>query len=80
MIFLQVLEWCREFGVTEVTVYAFSLENFKRNEVEVQDLLKLFERKLAQLLDKRSSFSLSFCWLKVVTSLPQRFYCFPKDF
>jgi undecaprenyl diphosphate synthase len=25
----QVLEWCLEIGITTITVYAFSIENFK---------------------------------------------------
>lgn len=36
----------------EVTVYAFSLENFKRSATEIDDLLALFEHKLTQLLDE----------------------------
>ncbi|VIO99693.1 Uncharacterized protein BM_BM5483 [Brugia malayi] len=49
----KVMQWCREFGVKEVTVYALSLENFKRSRTEVDDLMTLFEHKLLQLLDER---------------------------
>ncbi|WP_323736708.1 polyprenyl diphosphate synthase [Methanosphaera sp. ISO3-F5] len=38
----NVLEWCIDLGIDIVTVYAFSTENFKRNEKEVTDLMKLF--------------------------------------
>ena len=31
----QVLRWCCELGVHGVTVYAFSIENFKRSKQEV---------------------------------------------
>lgn len=31
----ECLQWCRELGVKEVTVYAFSIENFKRSKEEV---------------------------------------------
>uniref|UniRef100_A0A0R3S1D1 Alkyl transferase n=1 Tax=Elaeophora elaphi TaxID=1147741 RepID=A0A0R3S1D1_9BILA len=48
----KVMQWCREFGVKEVTVYALSLENFKRSATEIDDLLMLFDRKLTQLLDE----------------------------
>ncbi|KAM3727488.1 putative dehydrodolichyl diphosphate synthase complex subunit [Dirofilaria immitis] len=48
----QVMQWCREIGVKEVTVYALSLENFKRSAMEINDLLTLFEHKLALLLDE----------------------------
>ncbi|VDM06897.1 unnamed protein product [Wuchereria bancrofti] len=48
----KVMQWCREFGVKEVTVYALSLENFKRSRTEIDDLMTLFEHKLLQLLDE----------------------------
>ncbi len=32
---MQTLEWCLDLGVTEVTVYAFSIENFKRSKEEL---------------------------------------------
>lgn len=38
----NVLEWCIDLGINIVTVYAFSTENFKRNEKEVKDLMNLF--------------------------------------
>lgn len=44
------MQWCREFGVKEVTVYALSLENFKRSATEIDDLLTLFDHKLRHLL------------------------------
>lgn len=31
----ECLQWCRELGIREVTVYAFSIENFKRSKQEV---------------------------------------------
>ncbi|KAI1694309.1 putative undecaprenyl diphosphate synthase domain-containing protein [Ditylenchus destructor] len=46
----KVLEWCRELGVREVTVYAFSIENFKRSEEEVTGLMQLAEKKFEKLL------------------------------
>ena len=38
----NVLEWCIDLGINIVTVYAFSTENFKRSEEEVNDLMQLF--------------------------------------
>uniref|UniRef100_A0A1A9VB01 Alkyl transferase n=1 Tax=Glossina austeni TaxID=7395 RepID=A0A1A9VB01_GLOAU len=35
------LRWCLDMGVKEVTTFAFSIENFKRSEDEVDDLLNL---------------------------------------
>ncbi|GMT05146.1 hypothetical protein PENTCL1PPCAC_27320, partial [Pristionchus entomophagus] len=46
----KILEWCSEFSVEEVTVYAFSIENFKRSEEEVSGLMRLAEEKFNLLL------------------------------
>lgn len=37
----RVLGFCWEIGISEVTLYAFSLENFKRNREEVDGLMTL---------------------------------------
>lgn len=44
------LRWCLDIGVREVTTFAFSIENFKRNEEEVNDLLNLARDKFNELL------------------------------
>lgn len=45
-----MLTWCKELGFTEVTVYAFSIQNFKRSEEEVNVLMKLFMEACEELL------------------------------
>ena len=45
----QFLEWCRELGIREVTLFAFSTENFQRRKVEVDFLLGLFRKALTKL-------------------------------
>ena len=37
-------------GVHEVTVYAFSIENFKRSDHEVEGLMHLAEEQFRKLL------------------------------
>ncbi len=49
----EVLKWCLNLGVKTITLYAFSTENFKRDPHEVEELFKLFEEKLKQLLSSR---------------------------
>jgi len=44
----NLLKWCREFGIKELTAWGFSTENFDRSPGEVQGLMKLFERKLME--------------------------------
>lgn len=38
----RVLDWCKEYGVRYLTLYAFSTENWKRSEEEVSGLMSLF--------------------------------------
>ncbi|WP_436929196.1 polyprenyl diphosphate synthase [Halosimplex halobium] len=47
----QVLEWCREVGVDELTLYAFSTENFERPEEETEALFDLLCEKLREFAD-----------------------------
>ena len=46
----NVLSWCNDLGISEVTVYAFSIENFKRSKEEVDGLMSLATEKFEQLL------------------------------
>lgn len=46
----EVVEWCRNAGVRELTLWGFSTENFDRDISEVTGLMKLFETKLSELL------------------------------
>jgi tritrans,polycis-undecaprenyl-diphosphate synthase [geranylgeranyl-diphosphate specific] len=43
------LEWCLSLGIKVVTVYAFSAENFRRTQTEVQNILSLIEREALRL-------------------------------
>jgi tritrans,polycis-undecaprenyl-diphosphate synthase [geranylgeranyl-diphosphate specific] len=44
----QMLDWCAELGVRELTLYAFSTENFDRPAAEQAQLFDLIERKLRE--------------------------------
>jgi len=44
------LEWCLNLGITSVTLYAFSTENFQRNNKEVEELMKVYEKALHEVL------------------------------
>ncbi|RKP23707.1 dehydrodolichyl diphosphate synthase [Syncephalis pseudoplumigaleata] len=48
----QILEWCLDLGVHTVSVYAFSIENFKRPAEEVNALMALARDKLHMLCEK----------------------------
>ncbi|MBI4149835.1 di-trans,poly-cis-decaprenylcistransferase [Candidatus Woesearchaeota archaeon] len=40
----RLLGWCKELGIKGLSLYCFSMENFKRSKAEVAFLMKLFER------------------------------------
>ena len=47
---LAALEWCLELGVACVSVYAFSVDNYRRSGEEVATLMGLAQDKLEHLL------------------------------
>ena len=47
----RVLEWCAELGVEELTLYAFSTENFRRPPEEREHLFDLLTEKLREFAD-----------------------------
>ena len=49
---INVLSWAKELGVKELTVYAFSIENFKRPRDEVDGLFNLARSKIPLLLNE----------------------------
>ncbi|XP_076298407.1 dehydrodolichyl diphosphate synthase subunit [Lasioglossum baleicum] len=51
--FSETLQWCRDLGIEEVTFYAFSIENFKRKQEEVNGLMNLAEQKFQKLLSEK---------------------------
>ncbi|XP_011204581.2 dehydrodolichyl diphosphate synthase complex subunit DHDDS [Bactrocera dorsalis] len=47
----KCLRWCLDIGIKEVTTFAFSIENFKRSEEEVKDLLDLAREKFLNIIN-----------------------------
>ena len=47
----QLLDWCDELGIREVTLYAFSTENFERPPEEREHLFDLITKKLREFAD-----------------------------
>ncbi|KYN31675.1 Dehydrodolichyl diphosphate synthase [Trachymyrmex septentrionalis] len=51
---IEMLNWCMYLGIVEVTLYAFSIENFKRSKEEVDNLMHLARQNFKVLLkDKK---------------------------
>ncbi len=61
----DVLEWAREIGVRNVTLYSFSTENFNRSDEELNELFSLFIEKFRALIDDQRVHSNKIC-LQVV--------------
>ena len=52
--FREFMDWSKELGVKEMTLYTFSLKNFKRPKLEVGKLLNIFRKYFGELKeDKR---------------------------
>ncbi|XP_037494746.1 dehydrodolichyl diphosphate synthase 6 isoform X2 [Jatropha curcas] len=51
---ISILMYCYELGVKYVTIYAFSIDNFKRRPDEVKDLMDLMLEKIDEMLKEES--------------------------
>ncbi len=47
----EILDWCEEFGVTELTLYTFSMQNFNRPAREVEKLMSLIKGAFKELAE-----------------------------
>ncbi len=45
-----LIDWAKELGIKELTLYVFSMQNFSRPKEEVDYLFDLFEKKFNELL------------------------------
>ncbi len=51
---VSLLTWCQELNIRELTLYAFSMENFNRPKEEVDFLIKILKKHFEELKkDKR---------------------------
>lgn len=48
---MDVIKWSKEKGIKIITVWGFSLENFKRSAAEKRLLFKMFENKIKELIN-----------------------------
>ncbi|MEK6827219.1 MAG: polyprenyl diphosphate synthase, partial [Nanoarchaeota archaeon] len=50
----ELLDWCAELKIKQITLYCFSIENFNRSEKEIKFLMSLFKKEFEKLRkDKR---------------------------
>ncbi|KAJ6820006.1 dehydrodolichyl diphosphate synthase 6-like [Iris pallida] len=50
----STLQYCYEMGIDYVTIYAFSIDNFKRKPDEVQSTMRLMQEKIDELFKEES--------------------------
>ena len=70
----QVLNWCEELGIAELTLYAFSTENFDRPAAELEPLFDIIEAKLYELADSDRVHNNGVCLRAIgeINRLPER--------
>ncbi|GFQ00759.1 dehydrodolichyl diphosphate synthase 6 [Phtheirospermum japonicum] len=51
---MKMLKYCYELNVKYVTIYAFSINNFKRRPEEVQSTMNLIQEKIEGLIEEES--------------------------
>lgn len=67
----QAVAWCGELDVHAITVYAFSIENFKRSTREVDALMSLCSEKLREMCAEDSLIQRHRVRVRVVGDLPR---------
>ena len=50
----DLLNWCLDLDVKSITLYAFSTENFRRSPKEVEEIMRIVEEKLREILEDES--------------------------
>jgi len=46
----NLIDWCLAAGVKAITLYAFSTENFARSKDEIEELLRIIEKRFRKIL------------------------------
>ena len=47
----KLISWCGELGINQVTLYAFSIQNFNRPKAEFEYLMNLFEKTFKETVN-----------------------------
>ncbi len=61
--FQEILEHCKRLEIDAVTVYAFSTENWKRPQREVEAIMKLMDHYLAECEKNIEEYNMRICFL-----------------
>jgi len=70
--FRRIADYCNTIGVKYLTVYAFSTENWKRSETEVNAIMQLLEQYLLEAIRDMAKNKVRFCFFGEMSRLNQR--------
>jgi len=70
----ELVKWCRELGIRELTLYAFSTENFDRTKTEKDFLFNIFRQEFGNMGCRKDIFE-----NKVRINVIGRLGMFPKS-
>ncbi len=59
----RVSRYCREVGIGIITVYAFSTENWKRPQTEVEAIMKLLEQYIGKMMRTLEKDAVHYCFI-----------------
>lgn len=71
----KLFEWCKDLGVKELTLYAFSIQNFNRPKEEFDYLMNVFKKEFDNLIKDTSRLHVN----KIRFSFIGRIWMFPKE-
>ena len=69
----ELLNWCQELGIKELTLYAFSTENFNRTKQEKDFLFNIFKKEFVNMKYREDIFK-----NKIRINVIGRLNMFPK--
>ena len=56
----EVLQWCKDLKISQITLYALSLDNFNRSAPELKVLYEVMSRGFEELREIKDEFSVNF--------------------
>lgn len=68
----ELINWCKEFKIKEITLYTFSIENFDRPKIEFNYLMNLFKKAFKELQKEKEL-------NKIKIKILGRLWMFPDD-
>lgn len=77
--FRRIANYCRTLGVSYLTVYAFSTENWKRSEEEISGIMKLLGNYLREALADMEKNHVRFCFFGDLSRLSPELQALCQD-